>query len=356
MHILITAIAFIFMLGLIVLVHEFGHFITAKKFGVYVHEFSIGMGPTLWSKQGKETKYSLRAIPIGGYVSMAGEDVNSDIEKDKNIEENRKFYTKKYYQKVIILIAGVAMNFILAIFIYSGLLMSEGSYYEPIPATISAIREDSNAEQVGILPGDVVINITKEDGSSSVISDFYDISLFTYDITNESLIYTIDRNGEILDFKVTPKYYEEEDDWLIGLQFETDKEHTVTWYNSLYYGGKYAKDNFQQMIRSFKLLLQPKGYEMVSGPVGIVSITSQSVEYGLFSYLTLIALINLNIGLVNLLPLPILDGGQIVFITISKLMKKELPERIKSAIMVGSWALILMLMVVITYKDLMNLI
>ena len=158
-----TILAFILLIGIIVFIHEFGHFITAKKFGVFVHEFSLGMGPLLYSKQGKETKYSLRLLPIGGFVSMAGENVNVEAEADKKVPKDRMFCNQKYWKKIIILSAGVIMNILLATLLFSGLLLNGGKYYAPVETYITGITENSPAEKAGFQIGDKVISVIVND-------------------------------------------------------------------------------------------------------------------------------------------------------------------------------------------------
>ena len=159
MHIILTIIAFIFLLGIIVLVHEFGHFITAKKCGIYVHEFAIGMGPTIFKKKGKETLYSIHLLPIGGFVSMAGEDVNSNLVADRKVTTDRLFCNKNYWQKLLVLLAGVTMNFILALVIYTTLVGISGYYVTPIQTTVTGLMENYPAEVAGIKVGDKITSI-----------------------------------------------------------------------------------------------------------------------------------------------------------------------------------------------------
>ena len=349
--IFIKILAFILLLGIIVFIHEFGHFITAKLFKVKVHEFSLGMGPSIFKKQGKETIYSLRLLPIGGYVSMAGEDVNSNIEKDKGVSEDRKYYNLPYFKKIIILAAGVIMNFILAISIFSIIALHNG-YAEELDSTITSIVEESPAEDAGLLAGDKIIKITKEDGSSMDISSFYDIQVFTYDVTDkDALTYSVNRDGEILDFTLSPKDLKNDGQYYIGIQAENKNVVDVKWYNSPYYGVRYFSDTIKQTFTGLRMLFKPGGIKMMSGPIGIAAVTGEAVSNGILSYLYLIALVSTSIGIFNLLPLPILDGGQIVIETVQKLLKRKMGDKLKFAINLSCWILILILFITVFYND-----
>ena len=356
MNLLITAVAFIFMLGITVAIHETGHFIVAKLCNVYVHEFSIGMGKKLWEKKGKETKYQLRLLPIGGYISMAGEDVNVQKEADVAIPEDRKFYNQPYLKKIAVLIAGVAMNFLLAIVIMSLLLLHSGAYVAPVKTTITSVIPDSPAEHAGIQPGDKITKIIRSDGASMKIKSFTDMQIFLYGETDKAPITIIvDRDGEELSFEITQKYYAEEDRYLMGIQSQSTEIREVKWYNCLWYGARYAFDTLSQLVVSLRLLFLPKGYEQVSGPIGIATATNQVVSYGFLSYMNLVALLNLNIGLMNLLPLPVLDGGQIVIETFEKLRGKRINQKTKLHLLEACWVLLIGLMIVATFNDIKRL-
>lgn len=356
--IVIKILAFILLLGIIVMIHECGHFIFAKLFNVHVHEFSIGMGPKLWQKQGKkETKYSLRLFPIGGYVSMAGESVNSNNELDKNVPEERKYYTQKYWKKVIILAAGVTMNFLLAISIFSILSLRAGAYAEAIPAKIVGITENFPAEQAGLEVGDEIIKMRNSDGSASMnIHEFYDAQVFTYANKDKECIVTVKRDGKILEFTMTPLYDEETQLYYIGIQGASENIKEVKWYNCIYYGFRSFLDSFRQTFIGFKVLFMPNGIKAMTGPVGIAQVTGQAVSAGIWAYIYLIALISVNIGIVNLLPLPILDGGQIVIETFEQLFRFKINDKVRYAINGACWIILMLLFVYICYNDVLKIV
>lgn len=355
MTFILTILAFIFLLGIIVLVHELGHFIVAKSCGIYVHEFAIGMGPTLFKKKGKETIYSLHLLPIGGFVSMAGEDVNSNSEADKEISEDRLFCNKKYWQKILVLIAGVTMNFILALLICSILVGISGHYVEPIPTTVTDLMENYPAEEAGIQVGDTITAITVS-GQKFSVSNFNDMQIAHAAInTNEKVVYTIQRGEETLEIAVKPVYDEEEQRYMLGIYGSSEEIIDVKWYTTPYYGTRYAIDQFTTMIKSLKILFMPNGLQQLSGPVGIVEVTGEVVSYGFLSYIALIALLSMNVGFVNLLPLPVLDGGQVIIETIQVIIRRKFSRKVKGIIMAISWSVLVLLMVFVTINDIWKL-
>ena len=161
-----TALLFIVLLSIIVTIHEFGHFLVAKAFGVYCFEFSIGMGPAIFTRKGKETQFSIRALPIGGYVAMAGETEGDEAYPNVKVPEGRRITDQKPWKKICIMLAGVAMNFLLAWVIFSMFLLHTGTFTKSSEPVIATVLENSPAEQAGLQAGDRIIKVVKEDGSS----------------------------------------------------------------------------------------------------------------------------------------------------------------------------------------------
>ena len=198
-----TIIYFLLLLSVIITIHEAGHLLAAKKFNVYCYEFSFGMGPLLWQKKTKETKYSVRAIPIGGYVSMAGETDADELYPDVEVPDERRLINRPWWQRIIILLAGVTMNFLLAWVIFSIVYLSQGVYTESPPAVVGSVRENSPAERAGFEPGDIILEIRKEDGDSVRPKTFMDMQTFFMDDT-ETVTYTVKRGEEVLQLEVVP--------------------------------------------------------------------------------------------------------------------------------------------------------
>lgn len=341
------------MLGIIIIIHEFGHFIAAKKFGVYVHEFAFGMGPTLWSKKHKETTYKINALPIGGYVAMAGENVNK--RESDNIPEDSLFCNLAYWKKIVVLFAGVFMNFVLAILLFSVLLGVQGNYVPPVKPYVGEIVQNSPAEEASFEIGDKVVSIDI-DGTNYNIDSYIDMNIAFATVDGESNVtYTIKRNNEFINLNVKPKYDKESKRYLVGISNKVDEIIPIKWYNAPYYGLKYGLDQTKTILKSLKLLFVKNGIKQLAGPIGIAGITGQAVGFGFFSYLSIVSLISLNVGIMNLLPLPVLDGGQIVVETIERLTRRKIPIKVKTAITAVCWILLLGLMLFATFQDVIRL-
>ena len=350
-----TIIYFLILLSVIICLHEAGHLIAAKIFGVYCYEYSFGMGPLLWHKKKKETQYSIRAIPIGGYVSMAGETDGDEMYPDVEVPEDRRLINKPWWQRIIILLAGVTMNFLLAWLLFSIILLVQGAYAESPPAVVGSVREDSPAELAGFQAGDIILEISKEDGESIKPKTFMDMQTFYTDDTME-VTYTVERNGQVLDLKVTPKYSEEEGTYLIGISSGDVVVREVNILNCWYYGAKEFKDITVLMGRVISNLFHGRGLDQLSGPVGIYQATETSASMGLLSFLFLMAEISLNVGIFNLLPLPVLDGGQVVITLAECISGHKLDNKIKTGLFLICWILLIALMLFATWNDIMRLI
>ncbi len=347
-----TIVYFIILLSVIVLVHELGHLLTAKFFKVYCYEFAIGMGPKLFAYKGKETTYSLRVLPIGGFVAMAGED-----EDNRGIEVayERTIKGIKKWQQIIIMLAGVFMNFLLAWVVISGILLYNGSYLEPAKPIVAGVMENSPADLAGLQKGDYIVKVTLSDGTEIVPKDFYDILPFSK--TDAGLIiYSVVRSdGQKLDIEVTPLLDAEDNTYYSGILIPNGELVEVNILNVPYYGAKYigniTKTMFVTLIRLFKGV----GLENLSGPVGVYNITAQQVSLGFSNFMMLMAFLSLNIGIFNLLPLPILDGGRALITFGEMITGKTLNKKIETALMLAGWLFIIALMVFSTWQDINRL-
>lgn len=351
LSIFINLLLFFLLLSIIITIHEWGHLMAAKHFGVYCYEFSFGMGPLLWHTKKKETQYSIRAIPMGGFVAMAGETDGDAAYPDAEVPEGTRLTEKKAWQKIIIMLAGVFMNFVLAWVIFSLVLLSQGAIYMSPKSEVASVRENSPAEMAGFEVGDVVTKITKvEDGSSSEVSTYLEMQSFANGYDGE-MIYTVQRGEDVIEISVTPEYNEEEGAYLIGISGPSSSEVEVTLVNCWYYGG-------YEMVTITKLLFQVlgdlfhgSGLDQLSGPVGIYEATSTYASMGIASYMFLVAELSLNVGIMNLLPLPVLDGGQVVITIVEAIVHRPLSNKVKTGIMIACWVLLIGLMVFVTWND-----
>ncbi len=333
--------------GLLISIHELGHFTFAKLFKVKVNEFALGMGPAIFKKKKGETTYALRLLPIGGYVSMEGEDEES--------QDENAFNRKKVWQKLIIVAAGAVMNLILGVVIVATVLGMED-----LIGTNQIIQFQENAvsQQTGLEVGDELLEI---DGHR-VFSDM-DISFLMTRSDDGVFDMTVRRNGEKVE--------------LTGVTFQTEKQegYTLITYDFVILGE--APTFFNVIENAFKrsasivrlvwlslfdLVTGQYGLTDLSGPVGTVNIiadaaagATQSKE-GLITALTLMAFVSINIGVFNVLPLPALDGGRIFFLIIEGIRRKPINPKYEGIVHGVGLALLLLLMLVVTFNDIVNLI
>ena len=293
-------IAFIVLLSVIIVVHELGHMLVAKHFGVYCHEFSLGMGPVLYQKKGKETTYSIRAIPFGGYVLMAGEeDGSQDDETEwlKEVPENRKLTSKPTYQKVLVMLAGVIMNFLLAWVIFIGISLANGyRQSDPLPVVYEVI-ENSPASEAGLQKDDEIIS-ARADGEEIKPETQYDLLKFVQ-LHHDTLEITVSRDGQEFETTITPEYDKESQGYTLGYIVAAYLE-PIPWYMSFVEGTKDLWDSTVEIYQSLGLLLSGQALDQLSGPVGILNVTARTAELGLKAYLSLVGLISVNVGIFKL--------------------------------------------------------
>ena len=299
---MLTLIYFILILGIIVFFHELGHFIWAKKSGVYCYEFSLGFGPKLFSFHRKhdETEYCLRLFPVGGYVAMAGEEVDDD----KSVPKSKKMYNKPWYKKLIIVLAGVMHNFILAFVVLFLMALIYGSV--STKPTLGIVSEDSAAYKAGIKVGDTITRVNGKKTNS------WDDVIITLTISNGDKYQTlniIDKDGNEKIIKVKPKKIVDKKgnvSYAYGMGLTDKKEYGFA--PSL----KYAVDKFGSLFKTMfitvKALITGKvSVNALSGPVGIYSIVGQQSKAGLSGLMYLLAYLSVNVGFINLLPFPALS-------------------------------------------------
>lgn len=339
---------FVLILGVIVFIHEFGHFIFAKIFGVYVYEFALGMGPKLFSKKGKETEYTLRAIPIGGFCQLAGEDLDDDDKK--KVPAERRLQAKPWYQRLLIMFFGAGNNFMSAILILFFIaLIWGGMTMNPI---ISSVEENYPAYKAGLKSGDKVVSINKHHISTSD-----DISLYLA-IANplQKSEIVVERNEKKLTYYVKPAKIAEGDKeaYRFGISMRQQKKRGFL--NAITYTFQKTGSLFKQMAVTVSSLFKGKiKLNQLSGPVGIYSVVGEQSKGGISSLLYLVAFLSINVGFINLLPLPAFDGGHILFIIIEKIKGSPVSPDLESKIHTIGLILLMILMVFITISDIIKL-
>lgn len=343
-----TLIIFILVLGTIIFVHELGHFIFAKLMGVYVYEFSLGMGPRLFHKKGKETDYCLRLIPIGGFCSMAGEEVD---EEDIKVPKKRRLQAKKPWQRFLIMFFGAGNNFICAVLLLFliGLIWG-GSSMEPV---VTSVVKNSAAATSGIEAGDRILEIN---GHSIATTD--DISLYLAIANPEeaSDIKVRKENKKVETYSVQPKKkkVDGETTYQYGIGMQQDVEKGIL--PALEFTGKKTISIFKQMTVTVGYLFTGGiSISQLSGPVGIFSVVGEQSSAGIMNILYLVAFLSINVGFINLLPIPAFDGGHILFIIIEKIKGSPVKPETENMIHTVGLFLLMLLMVVITFNDILRL-
>ena len=352
---MIFVLAAILIFGVLIAVHELGHFLAAKACGVPVHEFAIGMGPTLWKKETEETKYSLRILPVGGFCAMEGEEEESDNPRALN--------NQNFWKKLLIYAAGAAMNFLTGLLILVVLFAGAKAFYT---AEITEIAEGSSlAVPGGLQVGDLLLSIDGEKvyhrGNVTMLLDFNTDG--TYD-------FVVRRGGEkvtIRDLKLERKEFPDGNGGTyVGLGFTMGGVEEANFFGRLRYSWLSAMD-FVRMVRlSLEMLFTGQaGVSDLSGPVGIVNTMtevgqqSETVRDAVGNIAYLAALIAVNLAVMNLLPIPALDGGKIFFLLINQLslllFKKQIPAKFENYIHVAGFILLMGLMAFVMFQDVWKL-
>lgn len=411
-----TVLAFIIIFGALVFFHEFGHFLFAKRAGILVREFAIGMGPKILGITKGETIYTLRLLPIGGYVRMAGEDMDTihlqaghrigvllnkdgqatkiimnqkamypdillmeveeaDLEKELYIkgydeedkfvrievareavvEENgretilapydRQFDSKSLGHRFMTILAGPLFNFILAFFIFTAIGLMQGiPTNEPV---ITEVTEDSPAAEAGLQNGDLVKEI---DGKS--IASWNELVESVQDNAGNPLPFEVERGGETLDFTITPEVSEESPEkvGVIGVLYRSPLEKDFL--GSFAYGAEQTVFWFKEIFRLLGMLVTGQfTIDALSGPVGIYKTTEEVAKYGIFTLMSWAGMLSINLGIMNLLPLPALDGGRLMFFIIEGIRGKPVDRQKEGMVHFVGIMLLMLLMIVVTWND-----
>lgn len=339
---MLTAVWAILIFCILIFIHEFGHFAVAKLSGMTVHEFSIGMGPKLIGIKGKSTAYSLRLLPIGGYVKLEGEDGQSP--------DPDAFCNKSAAKRFAVLFAGAFMNILLGFIIFAVIFSSVGSVASN---TIGSVVEDSAFYKAGINTGDKIIRMEGNKYSSNIHS-YRDISTFIAVNGNDSAAITFMRGSEKFTKEITPSYSKEEGRSLFGF---SPAEEKLDFLSSL-------KHAFWQCIYVIKTVFLSLWWlitgvvpaSSVSGPVGIVNEIGNAAKDGWRTVLNFAGFISVNLGVMNLLPIPALDGGRILFLIIEKIRGKKMNPDKEGLINFVFFAILIAFMLFVTFGDIIKLI
>lgn len=331
----------ILIFSFIVFFHELGHFLLAKKNGIDVEEFAIGMGPNLIAKEYKGTKYCIKLLPIGG-LCMMGED-------EEATDSPSNFNNKPVWARISVIAAGPVFNFILA-FIFSVIIIGMVGYDKPVA---SSVEEGYPAYEAGIREGDTIVEM-----NGKKINIFREITMYNQYNQGEETEITYLHDGEKKTAVVTPKYDEELGYYRFGIGGGAYTKATP--FAALEYGVYEVKFWICTTIDSLKMLVTRQiGIDQLSGPVGIVDVVDdtyqQSKSYGAFAvavqFLNIAILLSANLGVMNLLPIPALDGGRLVFLVIEAVRRKRIPPEKEAYVHLAGMALLMALMVFVMFND-----
>ncbi len=344
---MLTIVAFIFVFSILIFFHELGHFIAAKASGVRVYKFSFGFGPRVLGFTKNQTEYVICLIPLGGYVKMAGEMGQAEVEEtSEGVPKEQRFDKKSLGIRALIVFLGPLMNIVTAVIIFSLIFFVNG-----IPVVtnyVSTVVENGPAEQAGILTGDkiIAINLIKMEDPNKIAN-----------IINESsgkkLQVTLDRGGEAIDVSVIPEYDNDYKKGLIGITFEISAEKINIF--SAFSKGLIAAGSIIKLIFSNTIeMITGKIPLEIAGPLGIAQMTGEAAKLGFLNLLYFTAILSIFIGLFNLLPIPILDGGHIIILVIEKIRGKPLEaDKISFMYLIGI-SLMVMIFIIATYKDILR--
>ena len=342
---IITILYFILILGIIVFVHEFGHFIFAKRAGIYVYEFSLGMGPRLFKfkRKNDETTYAIRALPIGGFVQLAGE----DPEADKDIPKDKRLQSKTWMQRLLTMAAGVTMNFILAIIILFIIALCNG-----VSLDTRYVTEVDKTVYTNLVDGDKIIKV-----NGRTVNNYDKLALEIAASKNYEFDMTVVSKDNVKK-KIHVKAKKVKDDdknttYDFGFKLTGKKKKGLL--VSIQYAFLKFFSTIEQMIFTLIYLFTGRlSVKMLSGPVGLYSIVGQAANGGIFNVLSLIALFSINVGFINILPFPAFDGGWVMFLIIEKIKGRPVKDKTIAILNTIGFYLLMLLMVYITFNDILK--
>ncbi len=360
-----TILLFFIMLGALVFVHELGHFLSAKKAGIRVDEFALGFPPRLFSKKIGETVYALNLIPFGGYVKIFGED--GEEKAENTLDDTRAFIKKPKWVQAAVLVSGVLGNIIFAWLLLSATFLvgvpssadgRYGSELQNAQLTITSVLPDSPAGRTGLREGDKVISLTAN-ARTFTGADTEDARLFITE-TSKELTLTIERQGKEHLFQLTPAQGIVEGKKAIGVTLDTVGVVRFGIFRAVYEGLFMTLDLLREITVGLvhfveQAFLGNADWGDITGPVGIAGLVGEARILGFVYLLSFTAFISLNLAVINLLPLPALDGGRLLFLGIEALLRRPLPQRLTRVLNTVGFCLLLLLMLLITYRDIIKM-
>lgn len=355
-----TVVLFLIVLAILIFVHELGHFLFARMAGIRVDEFALGFGPKVFSFKKGETIYALNLIPFGGYVKIFGE--NPDQESIIGKDSSRSFVHSNKIHQVLVLFAGVLFNFIFAFILISlsfnlGVLSSYESYpkYAGLMTdpsiTITYISENSPAQKSGLKPGDSILGYKTIDEIQNYInkSEGKEISI------------KVIRNNEEKNINIIPEKGIVEGKYAIGIAMDNTAILKLPFFTSIFEGAKLTLSMMAKTVTGFFDLIKgmfvgKSSLSSVTGPVGIAGMVGDAAKLGFTYLLMFTAIISINLGIINLVPFPALDGGRILFVLIEAIIRRPIKPSIANTINTIGFGLLMLLIVIVTYRDIAKLV
>ncbi|MDD3187489.1 MAG: RIP metalloprotease RseP [Bacilli bacterium] len=337
-------IYFILVLSVTIFIHELGHFIFAKRAGIYVYEFALGMGPRIFkfNRKDDETTYSLRLFPIGGFVQMAGE----EVELDEKIPENKRLQSKTWMQRFLTVIAGVVFNFLLAIVLFIICAIVAGVPQDKV--IISDIVKEYPIESTNIQVGDEIVAINNK--------NLYDKDMFLLEFQingkNDLNVTVRHSDNSLEDITIIPVPTDVDGKEVYKYGFSLDNAYSHNFFKIISYGFAKTWSLIVQMFYIiYYLIIGKLSLNSLSGPVGIYNIVGQSAQAGFINVVFLTGYLCVNVGFINLLPIPAFDGGRALFMIIEKIRRKPINAKVENTIHAVGLALLMILMVLVTWND-----
>ncbi len=353
---IISIISVLLVLGGLIFFHELGHYLMARAFGMGVTTFSLGFGPKLWSRTIGKTEYCLSAVPLGGYCALVGgEDGESEI--PEGFTEDEYFSLRPAWQRILVVLAGPVANILLAWALCIALAYGYGQ--AQLLPSIGAIQENSPAATAGIMVGDVVVSV-----DDKPIEDWVSMAKAINDSQGNPMQMSVERAGQMKNITLTAKsttqkniFGEDKKAWVIGIRAAGETAHKdIGFFEALSVGAERTWDMLVITWTGFvKLFQRVVPMDQVGGPIMIAQLVGQQATEGLDNVLAIAALISINLGILNLLPIPVLDGGHIVFFLLEIIFRRPVPNKVRVVSSQVGFFLLIGLMVLATFNDIMRI-
>lgn len=360
-----SIIIFLLVLAILIFVHELGHFLVAKKFGIRVDEFAIGFPPRIWSKKYGETTYAINSIPFGGYVKIFGE--NPDEESMKGPDSARSFVNAGKLKQATVLVSGITFNIlfawtVLSISFMSGLTTSVrdsyASYVKNPHVIVIGVQADSPAKLAGFAGGEAIISL-EADGNKIVTANMEEVRDFISK-SNGPIKIDYRLGNEMKTATVTASEGLIEERKAIGIAMDTVGTVKLPVHRALFEGGKLTGATIKNVAIGlyhfiFDAFRGKADFSQVTGPVGIVGLVGEASTLGIVYLMSFAAFISINLAVINIIPFPALDGGRLLFVAIEAMRRRAISPKIANALNGIGFALLILLMLVVTYKDIVKM-